>query len=301
MTDGGVVSEVVGAAGAIAPADIEVAGTSGRRRLRLNPSLVIGGVIVAAVAVVALVALVWTPDAPLAVNPAVRLLGPSGRHLLGTDEYGRDVLSRLMGGAQITLYTGVVSVAVATVVGIPAGLVAALHGGPVGQAVLRLTDILYGFPALLAAIVFAAAVGASTTTAMIAIGISYIPVFVRVTRANALGVLSSEYVLAARAYGRRPWAVVRRHVLPNIAATIVVQMCLLFSLAILAEAALDYLSLGTRPPAPSWGSMLQAAQGYLNNDPLLSLWPGLAIFLVVLGFSLLGDGLATAFDVRGRA
>ncbi|MGH9067234.1 MAG: ABC transporter permease [Acidimicrobiales bacterium] len=261
-------------------------------------SLVVGAVIVAAVVVTAVVAALWTPHGPLVVDPAARLAGPSAAHLFGTDQYGRDVLSRVMGGAEIALYAGFVSVAVATVVGVPAGLVAAQYGGPAGQGVLRLADILYGFPALLAAITLSAAVGSSTTTAMVAIGISYIPVFVRVTRANALVVLASEYVLAARAYGRRPWAIVRRHVLPNIATTIVVQMCLLFSLAILAEAALDYLGLGTRPPAPSWGSMLQQAQGYLSSDPLLTLWPGAAIFLMVLGFSLLGDGLGSLFEAR---
>lgn len=290
------VTETTGTAGA------EVAARrAGRRRRRPRSfSFLAGCVIVALIVVTALVALIWTPYHALAVDPAGRLAGSTGAHLLGTDQYGRDVLSRLMSGAKITLYTGLISVLVATAVGIPAGLVVALYGGVVGQTVLRLTDILYGFPALLAAIALSAAVGASTTTAMIAIGIAYIPVFVRVTRANALGVLASEYVMAARAYGRRPWAIVRRHVLPNIATTIVVQMCLLFSLAILAEAALDYLGLGTRPPAPSWGSMLQQAQGYLHSDPALSLWPGLAIFVVVLGFSLLGDGLAELFDVRAR-
>ncbi|MCU4184951.1 ABC transporter permease [Acidiferrimicrobium sp. IK] len=295
----GPAAAVAGTAGSAGPEVVGGPAVGTRRRVR-SFSLVAGGLIVALIIVTALVALIWTPYPALAVDPAGRLAGSSGAHLLGTDQYGRDVLSRLMSGARITLYTGFISVLVATAVGIPAGLVAALYGGVVGQAVLRLTDILYGFPALLAAIALSAALGASTTTAMIAIGVAYIPVFVRVTRANALGVLASEYVMAARAYGRRPWAIVRRHVLPNIATTIVVQMCLLFSLAILAEAALDYLGLGTRPPAPSWGSMLQQAQGYLHSDPALSLWPGLAVFVVVLGFSLLGDGLAELFDVRAR-
>jgi peptide/nickel transport system permease protein len=257
-----------------------------------------GGVIVALIALVALVSLVWTPYPPLAVHPSHALAGPSAAHWLGTDQYGRDVLSRLMVGSQITLYAGAVSVLIATVVGVPVGVFAALRGGAAEEVVLRLADIVYAFPALLAAITLSAALGASTVTAMVAIGIAYIPVFVRVTRANAIRVLRSEYVLAARSYGRRPWAVVRRHVLPNIRPTIVVQMTQLFSLAILAEAALDFLGLGTTPPTPSWGNMLQTAQDYLSRQPLLSVFPGVAIFLAVLAFNLLGDGLNDVLEPR---
>jgi peptide/nickel transport system permease protein len=265
-----------------------------------SPSALVGGVIVAVVIVVALLSLVWTPYPALAVDPRHSLAGSSGAHLLGSDQYGRDVLSRLMSGTQITVYAGIVSVLVAAVVGIPAGLLAASRGGATGETVLRLADLLYAFPALLAAITLSAALGASTTVAMLAIGIAYIPVFTRVTRSNALVVLNSEFVLAARAYGRRPFAILRRHVLPNIAGTIIVQMTLLFSLAILAEAALDYLGLGTTPPTPSWGNMLQTGQNYLSNDPLLSVWPGLAVFVAVLGFNLLGDGLGDVLDPRLR-
>jgi peptide/nickel transport system permease protein len=197
-----------------------------------------------------------------------------------------------MAGTRVALYAGFVAVAVATVIGVPAGLIAAQRGGVVGQAVLRLSDLIYAFPALLAAITMSAALGASTTTAMLAIGVASIPVFVRVTRSNALVVLSSEYVLAARAYGRTSGAILRRHVLPNIMTTIIAQMSLLFALAILAETGLDYLGLGTTPPTPSWGLMIQtASQNYLSTDPWLSVWPGVAIFLAVLGFSLLGEGI----------
>jgi len=262
--------------------------------------LVIGGTIVAIVVVVALLSLVWTPYAPNAVNPAIRLAGPSASHLLGTDEYGRDVLSRLMASAQVTLYVGVISVLIAVGVGVPAGLLAAQRSGFVSQLVLRIADIVYGFPALLAAIVLAAAIGASKTTVTLAVGIAYIPVFVRVTRSNALVVLSSEYVLAARAYGRRPLAILRRHVVPNIATTMIAQMSLLFSLAVLAEAALDYLGLGTTAPTASWGTMLQDGQNYLGNDVLLTIWPSLAVFICVLGFSLLGEGISETRDARSR-
>lgn len=282
-------------------ATAKAAGDASRRRAWLrNPNIAIGGGIVAVIVVVALVSLFWTPYNPLAVDPAVRLAGPSAAHLLGTDEYGRDVLSRLMAGTQVTLYVGGLSVLIAVVVGVPAGLLAAQRGGAAGQVVLRLADILYGFPALLAAIVLAAAIGASQTTVTLAVGLAYIPVFIRVTRSNALVVLRSEYVLAARAYGRRPLAIVRRHVLPNIATTMIAQMSLLFSLAVLAEAALDYLGLGTVAPAASWGTMLQEGQNYLGNDALLTIWPSLAIFICVLGFSLVGEGLTELRDARSR-
>jgi peptide/nickel transport system permease protein len=274
--------------------------TSGWRHWLRNPNSLIGGVIVLLVVASALISLVWTPYNPLAVDPSHALGGPSMRHLLGTDEYGRDVFSRLMASSQIALFVGALSVLIATLVGIPAGLLAAQREGAMGQVVLRLADILYGFPALLAAIVLAAAFGASKTTVVLAIGISYIPVFVRVTRSNALVVLHSEYVLAARAYGRRPNAILRRHVVPNISTTIIAQMSLLFSLAVLAEAALDFLGLGTAAPAASWGTMLQSSQNYLGNDPLLTVWPSLAIVLCVLGFSLLGDGIGELRDARSR-
>jgi peptide/nickel transport system permease protein len=291
-----------------AVADAQVATTaaepgrlrSGWRRARSSPSLLIGGGIVLLFVLAAIVSVVWTPYSPLAVAPSIALHGPSSSHLLGTDQYGRDVLSRLMAGSRITIYAGVVSVLIAGLVGIPAGLLAAQRGGLLGEVVMRTGDILYGFPALLAAITLSAALGASTTVAMIAIGIAYIPVFARVTRGSALSVLSSDFILAARAYGRRPFAVLRRHVLPNIAAILIVQASLLFSVAILAEAALDFLGLGTPPPTASWGQMIGTAQNYLSEDPLLAVWPGIAIFLAVLGFNLLGDGLREALDPRLR-
>ncbi|MDA8300294.1 MAG: ABC transporter permease [Actinomycetota bacterium] len=284
---------------------VEAAGARSRAglwRWARNPSAVVGGTLVGLVVLTALVSLVWTPYPPLAVDPSHTLARPSWAHLFGTDEYGRDVLSRVMAGSRISLYAGVVSVLVATAVGVPAGLLAAERGGIPAQVVLRLSDILYAFPALLAAITLSAALGASTTTAMLAIGIAFIPVFVRVTRSNALVVLGSDYVLAARAYGRRPLAILRRHVLPNIATTVIAQMSLLFSLAILAEAGLDYLGLGTTPPTASWGNMIETGQTYLSQDPLLSVWPGIAIFVAVLGFTLLGEGIAELRNARlGRS
>lgn len=288
-----------GSLGADPPDPVEL--SRGRARTWPHvPSFLIGGSIVAAVVVVAVVSVFWTPFDPLGVDPSHAFAGPGGVHLLGTDEYGRDVFSRLMAGSRVALYVGALSVAIAAVVGVPAGLLAAERGGAVGQVVLRLADVLYGFPALLAAIVLAAALGASKTTVTLAVGIAYIPVFIRVTRSNALGVLSSDYVLAARAYGRRPGAILRRHVVPNIATTMIAQMSLLFSLAVLAEAALDYLGLGTTAPAASWGTMLADGQNHLGNDALLTVWPSVALFVSVLGFSLLGEGLGELRDARSR-
>ena len=273
---------------------------STRASWRTDASLLAGGALVLVVVVAALVAYVWTPFDPTVVRPQDALAGSSSRHLLGADQYGRDVLSQLMAGAQTTLYVGVVAIAIAALLGVPLGAIAAQRGGPVDEVAMRAADIVYAFPAVLIAIMLAAAYGGSTLTAMVAIGIAYVPVFARLTRASALGVLRSDYVLAARAYGRRPLAILWRHVLPNIASVLIVQATVLFAVAILAEAALSYLGLGAPPPSPSWGQMLSNSQTYLGSDSELALWPGLAIALAVLGFGLLGDGLRDALDPRLR-
>lgn len=270
-------------------------------RLLRNPSAVIGGIIVLIVVATALVSLAWTPYGPAALSGHM-LAGPSAAHWLGTDEYGRDVLSRLMAGTRITLAAGVFAVLIAGLAGVPAGLAAAEAGGLTSDGIMRLADLLFAFPALLLAITLAAALGSSTVTAMLAIGIASVPFFARITRSGALTVLSSEYVLAARAYGRTRLAIVRRHVLPNIAPLILVQTSLLFSVSILAEAGLSYLGLGTPPPSSAWGLMLEDAQrNYLQSDPLLSVWPVLAIVITILGFNLLADGLRDLLDPRLRS
>jgi peptide/nickel transport system permease protein len=270
------------------------------QRFLHDPSAVVGGAIVLAVCLLALVAVAWTPYHALA--PGSETLAPmSWHHPFGTDEYGRDVLSRLMAGAKLVLFSGAVAVAIALVAGVPIGLAAAARGGIVDDLLMRVVDLVYTFPALLAAVVLAAALGASETTAMAAIGIASIPVFARVTRAGAMGVMESEFVLAARAYRRSTVAILWRHVLPNIRALLIVQASLLFSIAILAEAGLSYLGLGASAPTPSWGLMVQDAQQYLNGDPLLVFWPGIFIALAVLGFNLLGDGLRDILDPRLRS
>jgi peptide/nickel transport system permease protein len=271
-----------------------------RARWRTNGSLIAGGTLVGLVILAALVSWVWTPYDPTVIRPQDSLAGVSRHHLLGADRFGRDTLSQIMVGAQTTLLVGVVAIGIAGLIGVPLGALAAQRGGAIDEAAMRASDIVYAFPAVLIAIMLAAAYGGSTVTAMVAIGIAYIPVFARLTRGSALVVLRSDFVLAARASGRRPLAILVRHVLPNIAAVLIVQATVLFAVAILAEAALSYLGLGTAPPTPSWGRMLKDSQGYFGQDTQLAVWPGLAIALAVLGFSLLGDGLRDILDPRLR-
>jgi peptide/nickel transport system permease protein len=260
--------------------------------------MLVGGVLVGLILLAALVSFVWTPFDPTNVDAAVRLRGPSGTHWLGTDSLGRDVFSQLLVGARTTLFVGVIAVGVGALLGTPLGMAAAMSGRIVSELVRRWIDLLLAFPALLLAVMFGAVYGASTVTAMLAIGIATAPAFARLARAGALQVMATEYVLAARVAGRRGLAIASRHVLPNIASMLIVQASVSYGLAVLAESALSYLGFGTPPPTPSWGRMLQDAQTLIFNDPLLSLWPAAAIALAVLGFNLLGDGLRDRFDPR---
>jgi peptide/nickel transport system permease protein len=276
------------------------AAPSPRAHWRTSGSLIAGGTLVGVVVLAALVSWVWTPYDPTVVRADDSLAGSSWQHLLGADQFGHDTLSQLMVGARTTLLVGVIAIGIAALIGIPLGAIAAQRGGAVDEVAMRASDIIYAFPAVLIAIMLAAAYGRSTATAMAAIGIAYIPVFARLTRGSALQVLQSDYVLAARACGRRPREILTHHVLPNIAAILIVQATVLFAVAILAEAALSYLGLGTAPPTPTWGGMLTNSQTYLSADAALALWPGLAIAIAVLGFSLLGDGLRDILDPRLR-
>ena len=262
-------------------------------------SLAVGGVLAGAVVATALLSLVWTPYPPEAVDTGGALLPPGGEHPLGTDRFGRDVLSRVMAGARVTLQAGVSAVVIAAAVGVPLGVAAAMAPRWLSRLVLRANDLVLAFPALLLCIMLSAVYGGSTLTAMAAIGIATVPLFARLARAAALPVLASEYAAAARAAGRGRVAVAVRHVLPNIADVLIVQASVAFAIAILAEAALSYLGLGTQPPTPSWGRMLQEAQGLLSSAPLLSLWPGLAVAVAVLGFNMVGEGLRDLLDAGG--
>ncbi len=272
-----------------------------RRRRRPATNLVVGGLIVIGIVVAALVSFVWTPHDPTLVDVPNRLKGPlSGGNVLGTDQFGRDILSQLMVGARTVLFVGILAVGMAVVVGVPLGAVAAVRGGWIEEAVLRFSDVMYAFPAILMAILLTAALGPSTTAAMIAIGIAYIPVVARVTRGSALGVLQRDFISAAYSYGRSRTYVFVRHVIPNISSVLIVQATVMFALAILAEAALSYLGLGTQPPTPSWGRSLSEAQTFFRLQPNLALWPGVAIAVSVMGFNLLGDGLRDHLDPRLR-
>lgn len=273
--------------------------TSGRRHGgRPPPSLLVGGLLVAAVVLVALVSFVWTPHDATAVDTSNTLSGPSAVHMLGTDQYGRDLASMLMVGARTTLLVGILAVGIAISVGIPLGGLAVTRGRLTDEAVMRASDVVYAFPPVLLAILLSATFGPGTVAAMTAIGIAYIPVVARVTRGGALQVLQREYVLAARAYGRGPGFIFFRHAVPNISSVLIVQATVMFALAILAEAALSYLGLGTQPPTPSWGRMLRESQTFLTLNPSLAVWPGVAIAVSVLGFNLLGDGLRDRLDPR---
>ncbi len=268
------------------------------RRRAVNPSLLVGAVLVGIVVVTALVSFLWTPYDPTRVDATARLLGPDAAHWFGTDKFGRDVVSQLMFGARTTLFVGIVAVSVAALAGTPLGILAAMAPRWLAELIMRANDLLLAFPALLLAIMFGAVYGASTLTAMVAIGIATVPSFARLARGGALQVLSTEYVLAARAAGRRSPAIALRHVLPNIASLVIVQASVSFAIAVLAEAALSFLGFGTRPPTPSWGRMLQEGQELLPIAPRLVVYPGVAIALAVLGFNLLGDGLRDRFDPR---
>lgn len=267
-----------------------------RRRGTLN--LRIGASLVAVVVLAALLSYVWTPFDPTQAMPSDRLQAPNATHWFGTDKYGRDTFSAVLQGARITLLVGVVAVGIALLVGTPLGIWAGMRRGAAEEVTMRFADILLAFPALLMAIMFAASFGASTVTAMVAIGLGSVPGFARVARSGTLQVMSTEYVQAARASSQPALRVARRHVLPNIAGMVVVQCSVTFALAVLAEAALSFLGLGTPPPTPSWGRMLQESQQFLDSMPALAIFPGVAIAVAVLGFNLLGDGLRDRFDPK---
>ena len=256
----------------------------------------VGAAVVSVVVLVALVSLVWTPYEPQEANPASALQPPSWDHWMGTDRYGRDTLSRIMVGSQISLEVSVLAVAIGAGVGVPLGILAAVRGGWLDSFIMRLSDLALAFPALLLAIIAGSVVGVGTSSEMVAIGIAFIPSFARVSRAGTRQVLSQDYVLAARSAGMGWLSIATRHIVRGIIGLIIVQATVSVALAILAEAGLSFLGLGTPPPQASWGRMLQDSQVFLDSHAELALWPGLAIALTVLGFNLLGDGLRDILD-----
>ncbi|WP_298721887.1 ABC transporter permease [uncultured Ferrovibrio sp.] len=268
-----------------------------RRALR-HRSFAFGGLLTAIVVGMALLSLFWTPYSTTAINIRRRLAPPSAEHWLGTDAFGRDVLSLILAGAQNSLFVAIVSVGIGLLLGSALGLLASARRGWIEELVMRMADFTYAFPAILSAIMFAAILGPRTINSIIAIAIFNIPVFARVVRASANAIWARDFILAARSAGKGLFRITIEHVLPNILAVIVVQATIQFALAILAEAALSYLGLGTQPPTPSWGRMLNDAQTYVFRAPLLSVFPGLAIAISVLGLNLLGDGLRDLTDPR---
>ena len=248
----------------------------------------------------AIASFMYTPYDPLAMDVAARLQGPSTLHLLGTDHYGRDLLSRMLVGAVTSLSVGVAAVLIALGAGLGLGMLAGHGGGWLDEGLMRLMDALYGFPAVLSALLIAAVAGPGTGVTMVAIGVASIPIFARLTRGEVLKLRTEEFVLAGRALGAGDLALLGRHILPNCIPPLVIQSTAAVPLAILAEAGLSYLGLGTQPPHPSWGLMLKEAQTFLPVDPWLSILPGTGIAITVLGFNLLGDGLRGRFN-SGRA
>jgi peptide/nickel transport system permease protein len=268
-------------------------------RLLVQRRMALAGLTVVAFFIaVAILAPLIAPYDPLATNWATVRKAPSALHWFGTDEIGRDVLARVIWGARASLLAGLVSVSLALAAGVPIGLVSGYFGGIVDGTLMRMIDAMLAIPFLILAISLAAFLGPSLANAMIAIGVSQTPIFARLTRGQVLTVKHEEYIEAARAVGNPHHRIVLRHILPNIVPPLLVQATLAAAAAIIAEASLSFLGLGEQPPDPSWGSMLNTAKNFISQAPWMALWPGLAIFTLVLSLNLFGDGLRDALDPR---
>ncbi len=268
------------------------------RRLLKRKGAVLGLAVVLLMILLALFAPLVAPYDPLATDWGAVRKAPSAAHWFGTDENGRDVLSRVIWGARASLLAGVISVSIAMAIGVPVGLLAGYVGGWLDSVISRFTDAMLAIPFLILAIALAAFLGPSLGNVMVAIGITATPIFIRLTRGQVLTTKVEDYVEAARALGNPPLRVALRHVFPNIVPPLLVQATLAIAAAIIAEASLAFLGLGQQPPAPSWGSMLNIAQRFFENAPWMALWPGAAIFVTVLAFNLFGDGLRDALDPK---
>ncbi len=282
----------------MAEAAVAVKPGSALRRAWRHKSFAVGAVLSLALVLAALLSLVWTPWPVAEIDIPKKLQPPSAAHWLGTDSLGRDIASLLLVGAQNSIVVGVIAVGIGLVIGVALGCLAAARPGWVDELIMRASDFTFAFPALLSAIMLTAIYGPGLVMSIVAIGIFNIPVFARITRGAAQAVWAREFVTAARAAGKGPLAITLDHVLPNIASPLIVQATISFATAILAEAALSYLGLGTQPPQPSWGRMLNEAQSLMFQAPMLAVYPGVAIVLSVLGLNLMGDGLRDLLDPR---
>ncbi len=281
-----------------------VSSRSGGRRMQRalqNKMVVFGGAIVLLVLIAALFAPRIAPHSPYQQFTTDQLVAPGGVYPLGTDELGRDVFSRLLFGARISIQVALISVSIGVLIGGTFGLLAAYHGGAWDMLIMRFADILFAFPSLLLAIAVLALLGPSLANVMVAIGIIFIPIFVRVTRAAGLVIVQEQYIEASKASGAGPLQIIVRHVLPNAMAPLLIQITLAISYAILSEASLSFLGLGAQPPEPSWGSMLSSGRGFMTFAPWTAFGPGTAIFIAVLGFNILGDGLRDVLDPRMKS
>ena len=268
------------------------------RRLRRRKGAMVGLAVIVVFILLALLAPWVAPYDPLKQSWSLVRKAPSAAHWFGTDEVGRDLLSRVIFGARASLSAGIISVGIALCVGVPLGIIAGYIGGWLDALISRITDAMLATPFLILAIALAAFLGPSLGNAMIAIGITATPIFIRLTRGQVMAVKVEDYIEAARSVGNPRWRIALFHILPNILPPLLVQATLALAAAIIAEAALSFLGLGQQPPAPSWGSMLNTSQRFLTQAPWMAVWPGVAIFFVVLAFNLLGDGLRDAFDPR---
>ncbi len=271
------------------------------RRMLRRPLGALGLLIVLVLVLMAVFAPQLAPHPPTRADFMAMLEAPSATYPLGTDELGRDVLSRVIWGARASLQAGLIAVLLAAGIGVPIGLVSGYFRGPLDEyVVMRLTDAMMAFPVIVLALALTAILGPSLQTAMVAIGIVYAPIFIRLARAQTLSVRETEYVEAARALGNRHLGIMIKHVLPNIASPLIIQMSVSMATAILVESALSFLGLGVQPPTPRWGSMLRIGANYMQEAPWIAFWPGLAIFVAVLGINLFGDALRDVLDPRDR-
>ncbi len=283
-----------------APLAIESPARRAWRRLKQRKSALLALFVIVALILIAIFAPLIAPYDPTKQSWSAVRKAPSLAHWFGTDEVGRDILSRIIFGTRASLSAGVISVGIAITIGVPLGLLAGYLGGKVDAILGRITDAMLAVPFLILAIALAAFLGPSLGNAMIAIGVTATPLFIRLTRGQTLSVVKEDYIEAARAVGNPGWRIALRHILPNVMPALLVQATLTIATAIIAEASLSFLGLGQQPPAPSWGSMLNAAQRFLTNAPWMAVWPGLAIFVTVLSFNLFGDGLRDALDPRTK-